>query len=119
MTTPEIVEKVGSEPSLPEGVKEIPEKVEIPEDVERVTGVRAKPANITAQVADDSTKTQVPSSTPPSVTVSVPATPAQLTNWLQGSPSNSITWFATFWLRLIRKALHFGWKVILKKEVEA
>jgi len=50
------------------------------------------------------------------ITVTIPAAPTQLADWSKGNSSNSLTWYAAFWLRLLRKALHFGWRVVMKGE---
>lgn len=96
-------------PQPPEGVTERP--VEIPPEVER-TGAKPTPSQVTAQVADDQGKQLIQSPATQVVTIQIPAAQAQLEDWSHGSPANSLTWFATFWLRLIKKALHFGWRVV-------
>lgn len=95
-------------------VEERPEQVEIPPEVERATGAVATKTQVTAQVTDDTGAPLI--QTPPTqvVTIQIPASPIQLADWSKGSPSQSLTWFATFWLRIIKKAFHFGWRVITK-----
>ncbi len=113
VTTPEI-EKPQIQPlaEIPE-VKEIPETPEITEVLEKA-GVKAQPSQITAQVKDTAGKPLMTSPATQTVTITIPATPTQLSDWAKGSPSASLTWFAAFWLRLIKKAIHFGWRVIMK-----
>jgi hypothetical protein len=96
----------------PEGVVERP--TEIPPDVERVTGVRRKPSDFTAQVTDDNGKQLIKSPATQTVTVKLPATQDKLSEWAKGSASDALTWFANFWLRIIKKAAHFGWKVVTR-----
>lgn len=95
------------------GVIEVrPEEMEIPPEVERATGIVTTKTQVTAQVTDDSGKPLIQTPTVKPTTIQVPATPTQLTEWAKGSPGQSLTWFANFWLRLIKKAFHFGWRVI-------
>ncbi len=98
-------------PAVPEGVVEHPERVEIPEHIEK-EGVTPSTSQFTAQVTDDSGRPLIQTPTKPAVTIQVPADQAQLEDWSHGEPANSLTWYATFWLRMIKKALRFGWKVI-------
>jgi hypothetical protein len=32
--------------------------------------------------------------------------------WSKGPIENALTWFAVFWTRIIKKAIHFGWRMI-------
>lgn len=96
-------------PPVPEGVQE--RVTEIPPEVERAGGQRV-PTQVTAQVTDDKGQPLIQAPATQTVTVQIPASQSQLDDWSHGSPTSSLTWFATFWLRLIKKALHFGWKII-------
>jgi len=93
-------------------VKEIPDVPEIPKHLEKV----AQPAQyqVTAKVTDDSGKPMMTSPATQKVTITIPAAPTKLADWSKGSATNSLTWFAAFWLRLMKKALHFGWKIVMK-----
>lgn len=113
MSTPEI--KQDTEIGQPEQiVTVIPESINtIPREVEAATGVKATPTQITAQVIDDTTgKPMMQSPATQSITVTLPATTEQLTVWSKGSPSEALTWLAGYWLRLVKKAALFGWRVI-------
>lgn len=103
----------GPRPPVAEGiVKEIPETPETTPSLQEA-GVTSVPTQITAQVTDDRTgKPLMQSPATHVVTITIPASPAQLTDWSKGSPSDSLTWLATFWLRIIKKAFHFGWRVL-------
>lgn len=96
----------------------VPEVEQRPEDMPEVSrelekaGVRTTKSQFTAQVTDDQGKQLTQSPATQVVTIQIPAAQAQLEDWSHGSPANSLTWFATFWLRLIKKALHFGWRVV-------
>lgn len=65
-----------------------------------------------AQVRDDKGIPLI--QTPPAqvITVSPPTDSATLAKQAKGSVSSSLTWLAAFWLRVIKKALHFGWRVV-------
>jgi len=97
---------------VPEGVEEIPETFEIPPDVERVTGIRKKPTDFTAKVTDSNGNNLTQSPATQTVTIQLPTTQDDLTQLAKGPKDNALTWFATFWLRMIKKAAHFGWKII-------
>ena len=97
--------------ATPEGVKEVPESLEIPPHIER-EGVSPTQTQVTAQVTDDKGQGLIQTPASQNVTIQIPATEDQLEDWSHGSPSSSLTWFAAFWLRLIKKAIHFGWKVV-------
>lgn len=84
----------------------------VPETLQQSTGVKVVQKNFTAQVKGD--KGQPLIQTPPTqvVTVTTPAPQATLTSWSKGPITSSLTWLGVFWLRIIKKALHFGWKVV-------
>ena len=96
-------------PQIPEGVVERQE--EFPEIVEK-SGARRTPAQLKAQVTDDKGKQMIQTPQAQSITIQLPATQKQLFDWSHGSITSSLTWFANFWLRLIKKAIHYGWKII-------
>lgn len=95
----------------PEGVKEVIDTPEIPPHVEK-GGVSVTPTQFTAQVTDDSGQPVITAT--PTRTVEPPASEEQLENLSKGAPTASVTWLATFWLRMIKKARHFGWKMMGK-----
>lgn len=96
-------------PPPPEGVIEHP--TEIPVEVERL-GVKRMPTQVTAQVTDPVGKPLIQTQASQSVTIQIPTDQTQLDDWAKGSSTDSLTGFAMFWIRMIKKALHFGWKVI-------
>lgn len=107
-TTPE-AEKPQVQPQ--EGVvKEIPETPEVPSHLEQ-QGVTVRPVQVTAKVSDQG-KPLIQSPATQVVTITIPTTQQQLADWSKGSPSDSLTWFAMFWLRMIKKAIRYGWKII-------
>jgi hypothetical protein len=112
MTTPEVALPSREVSGL---IQERP--TEVPLEVERVPGVQTVKTQVTAKVTDDKTGKPLIQPTPTQVTtISVPATPAQLSSWSQGSSTQSLTWFAKFWLRMVKKALNLGWKIVGKGE---
>ena len=109
MTTPEV--KQPAEQQSPQAIiKEQETLKELPSVEEKATTVI--PGQIAAQVGSQSA--QPASSTPaaPTITITIPASPQQLEDWSKGSPEDSITWFAFYWIRMIKKAFFYGWRVI-------
>jgi len=87
--------------------------------IEQKEVVTPIPSQFKAQVMDDSGNPLI--QTPPAsvITVSVPTEDSQLLAWSKGSTDESLTWFGVFWQRVIKRALHFGWRVVggVKSEV--
>jgi hypothetical protein len=96
-------------------VQEVSERQEefiVPETLQS-SGVKVVQKNFKAQVKDN--KGQPVIQTPPAqviTTVQPPADTQTLTQQAKGDTTSSSTWLAVFWLRVIKKALHFGWQVI-------
>jgi len=95
-------------------IQERPE--EFPETIQQIQGVKVVQKNFKAQVSDGKGTPLI--QTPPTqvITVTPPGDSVTLTGWSKGSVSSSLTWLGAFWLRVIKKALHFGWQVITGKE---
>jgi len=70
-----------------------------------------------AQVKDDQGQPLIETPENKEITVEIPADGAALQNYSKGSSDDSLTWFAAFWLRIIKKAIGFGWKITGKGEV--
>ena len=102
------------QPQVPEGVEQREEEMPEPAPELLEMGVKSVPSQVTAQVVDDTGKQLIQAPATQVVTITIPASAQQLDDWSKGSPSESLTWFAFFWLRLIKKALHFGWRVVMK-----
>jgi hypothetical protein len=109
--TPEILR-----PEMPQ-VQEINKEAEfiVPETL-RQSGVQVVQKTFKAQVKDDKGKPVI--QTPPTqvITVTPPTDDATLNNWSKGSITSSLSWLGMFWVRVIKKALHFGWKVVDKSQ---
>lgn len=109
-TTPEIKPNI---PEAPQGHVEVGEasKVEAPAPAE--VSIQPSPGPFTVQPSPQ--QAQIP--TPPAddshvVTIIVPATPQQLEDWAKGPPDSSLTWLSFYWIRMIKKALFHGWRVM-------
>lgn len=96
-------------------VKFQPEDVS-PLDIEKKEVVSPVPSQFTKQVKSDNGQVLTQSPQTAAVTITLPSDKAQLTTLAKGSVSDSATWWASFWLRIIKKALHFGWKILGKNQ---
>ncbi len=102
-------------PKQPEGIKEVPETPEVSPAVERA-GVKTTPSQVTAQVTDDQGQQLIQTPANKTTTITIPTDQDQLSVWAKGPPASSLTWLGAFWTRMIKKAFHFGWKVVKKRE---
>lgn len=93
-------------------VTERQEEFVVPETLSG-SGVKVVPKNFQAQVKNDK-GVSVIQTPPPQVitTVKPPGDTVTLTQQAKGNTTSSVTWLAAFWLRIIKKAMHFGWRVI-------
>jgi hypothetical protein len=82
-----------------------------PLTIERKEVVQPVLTQFKSQVKSDQGKPLIQSPATATTTITLPADQNQLTTLAKGSISNSITWFAAFWLRMIKKAIHFGWRI--------
>lgn len=105
--TPEIPRS--EQPQIQEVNKEA--EFVVPETLQS-SGVQVVQKTFKAQVKDD--KGQPLIQTPPTqvITVQPPTDTTTLTTWSKGSVSSSLTWLGAFWMRVIKKAVHFGWQVV-------
>jgi hypothetical protein len=53
------------------------------------------------------------------IQVTPPADDTTLTTWAKGSTTSTKTWLGAFWIRVLKKALYFGWKIVGKGEAHA
>ena len=104
--TPEIVR--GEIPA----VQERSEEFVVPETLQQQTGVKVVQKNFKAQVKSDTGTPLI--QTPPAQVIAVtpPTNQTVLATWAKGDITSSLTWLGAFWLRVIKKAIHFGWKVM-------
>lgn len=94
------VEKKEEEFVVPEGLKD--------------SGIAAVETAYKATVKDGK-KTLTQSPQTKQVVITIPKTQSDLDDLSKGKSSSSITWFALFWLRMIKKALHLGKQVAYRK----
>lgn len=97
-------------------IQERAEEFVVPETLQQSTGIQGKPKNFTAQVKND--KGQPIIQTPPTkvITVSPPAAGPVLVKWGKGPINLSLSWLGLFWVRILKKAAHFGWQVVRGSE---
>jgi hypothetical protein len=104
--TPEIPKQ---EPKITEWQEEFV----IPETLQQgsTSDVQVVQKNFKSQITDDKGEPLI--QTPPTqvITVTPPSDMATLSSQSKGPITSSLTWLAAFWLRIIKKAIHFGWKV--------
>ncbi|MBU0572758.1 hypothetical protein KKH23_02520 [Patescibacteria group bacterium] len=95
-------------------VVERAEEFELPPHLED-TGIKAVETAVKARVKDKGRHLiQTPATQ--KIKIKLPAGQATVSTWSQGKPANSLTWLGVYWLRMIKKATHFGWKIITGKE---
>src|SRR5512143_3485795 len=75
-------------------------------------GATVAPGNVAAQVVQSNAQMTPQAPVQQVVTITVPATTQQLDDWSKGSPDNSLTWLAFYWIRMIKKAFFHGYNVI-------
>lgn len=106
---------MASTPEVPKTESQITERLdEFPETIQQVQGAKPIAKTFKSQVVSDSGQPLI--QTPPAqvITIQPPYTQTTLTSQAKGSKSFSLTWLSAFWLRMIKKAIHFGWKVVGK-----
>ena len=87
-----------------------------PLDIEKKEVISPVPSQFTKQVKSDDGQILTQSQPSTTVTITLPADQTKLAGLSKGSAGDSITWFTAFWLRMIKKAIHFGWRIIGKKQ---
>lgn len=95
----------------PEGVVERPEEMEIPYEVEHKEGVTAVKSQFTSQISDDKGSPLTVSPTTQKVTITLPDEEEKLIKQSKGDSDDTKTWFARFWLRIIKRAVNLGWNI--------
>lgn len=102
-------------PPVPETIQARPDVPEISEKIEKGVGVTTVPTQFTSQVTDDAGKGLIQ---PTATTFQIPTNQTTLVSQSKGPITSSLTWFAAFWLRMIKKALHMGWSVVAGRPSE-
>lgn len=96
-------------------VVEHKEEFEVSESL-KDSGVEVIETAYKATVKDGRGRNLTQSSANQPVIIQIPADKVTLTSWSKGSVVNSVTWLATFWLRAIKRTLHFGWRLVVKSK---
>ena len=117
MTTPESKPTETPQEAPQQQPVETQKEVEKPQEIVQEQATTVTPGQIAAQAADDATQAQQTPADDQTITITIPATTQQLEDWSKGSPDDSITWLAFFWIRLIKKALFHGWRVITQPAI--
>ena len=97
-------------------VKPVEERSEeiSPLTIERKEVIQPTVTQFTKQVTDDNGKPLIQTPDDREIKIELPASPEQLEKVSKGSISDSLTWFAAFWIRIFKKAVHFNWKIFQK-----
>lgn len=113
MATPESIpdKPASDEAGAPKDVEVRPDDIEVAPHIERATGIKSTPSQFTAQVQDDQGQPIMHSPSNKQVTITLPTTQTNLQHWSGGKITESVTWFALYWLRMLKKAAGNGWKV--------
>jgi|SRR3989304_6765128 len=98
---------------IPEAIIHHPEEDEVPPSIAD-TGLAAVEREFKTQVRDTRGQQLITSPATQQITIQLPYDKTTLMGFLKRGVSNSITWFAAFWLRIIKKALHLGWRITQK-----
>lgn len=97
----------------PKKVVERVDKEASPLTIERKEVVTPTPTQFTAQVTDDQGQPIIQTPQTQKVTITIPATSEEeLKTKAKGSKDDTVSWNASFLLRLFKKAIHFGKKVL-------
>jgi hypothetical protein len=92
-------------------IRETSEEVS-PLTIERKEVVTPIPVIFQKQVKSDSGKPLINIPQSGRVKIAIPKPQVELENLSKGPVSDSITWFAAFWIRMIKKAIRFGWELL-------
>lgn len=87
-----------------------------PLEIEKKEVVTPVPSQFTKQIKSDDGQVLTQSQPSGAVTITLPADQTNLAASSKGSADDSVTWFAAFWLRMIKKAIYFGWRILGKNQ---
>jgi hypothetical protein len=112
---PEVPQQTGAPESgaVDGGVQETAPPVETYIEKLEKNNVQVRADDFQAPVLGDQGQqltTPIPSNVP---TITVPANQVQLIEWAKGPEDKAITWLSRYWIRLIKKSVHFGWRLIM------
>ena len=103
------MQSVEREPELP--VEKRAEEFKVTPELEEA-GIKGIERAVTARVKDKKGKHLIQTSATKKVIIQLPTDTQTLVSWAKGPATNSLTWLAAFWLRMAKKAVHFGWRVV-------
>ena len=86
-----------------------------PLKIERKEVLTPTPSRFSGQVFTDKGKPIIETPESKEIMVEIPRLQSDLQTLSKGSGDDAITWFARFWLRIIKKALSLGAKLIMSK----
>lgn len=94
---------------------ENPENIS-PLNIERKEVVSPIPTQFKAQVTDDKGQKLITTPEDTKVKITIPdSSKESLEDKTKGSKEDSNVWSAGYWLRIFKKAIYFGWKVVFVK----
>jgi hypothetical protein len=96
-------------------IEERPEEAS-PLTIERKEVVTPIPTQFSGQVKSDKGQPLIQTPQTQATTIHIPADPAHLTTLAKGSVNDSLTWLGAFWMRMIKKAIHFSWQILVGKK---
>lgn len=99
----------------PQGAPEIPQPKETSE-IENIEAAKTSPAAVQSKPPANVSQQTGPGASSNNNVTQAPADMTQLSTWAKGNPVNALTWFAVYWVRLIRKALGKQNKEVVKEE---
>jgi hypothetical protein len=99
------------EPKPIKGLEIRPEEVS-PLEIEKKEVVQPIPSQFKGQVANDQGQPLIQTPQSQVVTITLPKDPEVLEIEAKGEIDETSTWSASWWLRLIKKAYLFGWKIV-------
>ena len=112
--TPEVLPPVFTPGQQETGVGQRPESItEVAPQIGQ-GGVAASQTQFTTQVTGDNNQPLTQSPTTQNVTITLPTDESHLQEWAHHKPNDSIAWLGRYWLRMLAKAVHFGWHTVIK-----
>ncbi len=88
-----------------------------PLNIERKEVVTPVPSQFKAQVTDDSGQKLITTPQTQKVDIVIPAASKEdLEEKIKGDKEDGSVWSAGYWLRIFKKALFFGWKILFGRK---
>lgn len=96
-------------------VKSVPDAVDISQKLSQETGIRKVETAFSANVKDDTKADLTQSPETKAVVITIPSYKEKIEAQSKGGADEASTWWGAYFVRMIKKALHFGWKVVFGK----